>query len=397
MFTLYERQGRKHRHVIAHGIKYQEDYAPFEYIHSDIFGPLPHLPSTAPKYFISFIDENTRFRWVYPLKSKDADTITSIFYEFIKMVKTQFSVRIKSFQLDRGSEYTNDSIRQVFCRAGIIPIFTSTRDSAAHGVAESSNLHFLNDCRTLLSSSGLPDMLWFEAVAFATLLRNSIINSTTNMSPRGKAGLCGIDASTLLPFGHPVVVLKHNTSSKLDKRGVDGYALRPSDTSHGYLIYVPSTHSIVDTINYGISKSPTPSSSNEPTTNVFDQFIESITDPYTSLTSATKSDTISSNSNQSTQNTILGGTSSPTNPSPHSSKRKFSSGSSKYPKKTRRTLDTKTHPSSEPINGDIDPSNILPDSLNRSSITTRSHHKSSTPTSSSTDNSSHTISGGYIY
>ena len=371
MFTLYERQGRKHRHVIAHGIKYQEDYAPFEYIHSDIFGPLPHLPSTAPKYFISFIDENTRFRWLYPLKSKDADTITSIFHKFIKMIKTRFSVRIKSFQLDHGSEYNNESIRQVFHNAGIIPIFASTRDSAAHGVAESSNLHFLKDCRTLLSSSGLPDTLWFGAVAFAILLRNSVINSTTNMSPGGKAGLCGIDASTLLQFGHSVVVLKHNTSSKLDERGVNGYALRPSETSHGYLIYIASNHSIVDTANYGISKSPTTSNSTDTNNNIVDHFIENISNNNHLFTSATESTIIPSpNTSTLQQITTLGGTTSSSNPSPRSHKRKVSFSSPIHLQKTRRPNEPEIHSPPKLINGDINPSNILPTSLNCSTIST---------------------------
>lgn len=79
---------RKHPHIIGHCTKYQKDYAPFEYIHSDIFGPFPNLPPSTPKYFISFIDENTHFRWVYPLWSKDSATVTTFLYNFIQMLKT---------------------------------------------------------------------------------------------------------------------------------------------------------------------------------------------------------------------------------------------------------------------------------------------------------------------
>lgn len=49
----------KHWHIIGHHTKYQADCAPFfEYIHSDIsdiFGPLPYLPPSTPKYTISFL------------------------------------------------------------------------------------------------------------------------------------------------------------------------------------------------------------------------------------------------------------------------------------------------------------------------------------------------------
>lgn len=56
-------------------------------------------------------------------------------------------------------------------------------DSAEHGFAENLNLHFLSGCHTLLSPIGLSDSLWFEYVAFVTLLCNFIIHSSTKMYP----------------------------------------------------------------------------------------------------------------------------------------------------------------------------------------------------------------------
>lgn len=50
---------RKHSHIVDHCTKYQQDYAPFEYIHSNIFGPLSNFPSSVSKYFTSSIDKNT--------------------------------------------------------------------------------------------------------------------------------------------------------------------------------------------------------------------------------------------------------------------------------------------------------------------------------------------------
>ena len=70
------------------------------------------------------------------------------------------------------------------------------------------------------------DKLWCEVVAFLTLLRNRMINSTIKMSFRDRASLCSIHANTTLPFGLKVVILKHKTNSKLEERGVDVIALR---------------------------------------------------------------------------------------------------------------------------------------------------------------------------
>ena len=108
--------------------------------------------------------------------------------------------------MDRGSEYTNKSIRSFFHRTGILPYYTSTHDSPSHGVAERSNLTFLNDCRTLLAASSLPGSLWFHAVALSTLLRNSFITSSTGFSPRERADLQILDFKKMLPFGQPAMI-----------------------------------------------------------------------------------------------------------------------------------------------------------------------------------------------
>lgn len=74
------------------------------------------------------------------------------------------------------------------------------------------------------------------------------------MSFRDRASLCSIHANTTLPFGLKVVILKHKTNSKLEERGIDVIALRQSNKSHGYRIYSPSTHSIIDTTNFDTHK-----------------------------------------------------------------------------------------------------------------------------------------------
>ena len=42
--------------------------APFDLIHSDVWGPSPILTKGGSRYYISFIDDFTRFCWVYLMK-----------------------------------------------------------------------------------------------------------------------------------------------------------------------------------------------------------------------------------------------------------------------------------------------------------------------------------------
>lgn len=267
----------KHKHFIGSRLKYQNDYGAFEYIHTDLFGPVSDVSAIAPLYFISFTDEATRFRWVYPLQTKSAEAVYYAFDHLVRQIRTQFNVKVLSFHMDRGSEFTNTDIRAFFLHHGILPIYTTTADSSANGVAESSNLTFLNDCRTLLTSTNLPNSLWFYAVEFATTMRNAFVNSTHKISPRGKAGLAGLDASTLLPFGQEVVVHNHTVKNKLHARGITGYALSPSKESHGYLIYIPSTKQVVDSSNYVRVKHGSHISQSDQ--NAFDDLLSSIDSP----------------------------------------------------------------------------------------------------------------------
>lgn len=55
----------------------------------------------------------------------------------------QDTIRIKCFQLDHGCDYTNDVVRLVFQKAGILSVYTFAGDSSSRDVAEGFTLTFL--------------------------------------------------------------------------------------------------------------------------------------------------------------------------------------------------------------------------------------------------------------
>ncbi|CCH61291.1 hypothetical protein TBLA_0E02360 [Henningerozyma blattae CBS 6284] len=175
--------------------------------------------------------------------------------------------------MDRGSEFTNNELRGIFRKSGIQPIYiTTTADSSSNGITERTNLTLLNDCRTLLAATGLPNQLWFHAVSFATLMRNAFHTSSIKSTPRAKAGLVGLAASSLLPFGQDVILHTPNTHSKLDVRGLKAFALTPSNESHRYLFYVPSSHKVVDSSNFSLIRGDK-ATATESAPNVFDELL----------------------------------------------------------------------------------------------------------------------------
>lgn len=69
--------------------------SPLGKIHCDLWGPAP-IPSFQQfRYYVIFIDDFSRYCWLYPLKQK-SDFI-DVFVGFQKLVETQFTSKIKTF------------------------------------------------------------------------------------------------------------------------------------------------------------------------------------------------------------------------------------------------------------------------------------------------------------
>ena len=60
----------------------------FQLVYSNVWGPAPQLSCDGYRYYISFMDDFTRYLWIFPLQQK-SDVVT-MFLQFNKMVPTQF-------------------------------------------------------------------------------------------------------------------------------------------------------------------------------------------------------------------------------------------------------------------------------------------------------------------
>ena len=76
---------------------------PLALIHTDLWGPAPIPSTTGARYFLLFIDDFSRFSWIYSLHTKDQALPT--FIKFKIMVENQFSFCIQCFQSDNGGEF----------------------------------------------------------------------------------------------------------------------------------------------------------------------------------------------------------------------------------------------------------------------------------------------------
>ncbi|XP_073059697.1 uncharacterized protein [Primulina eburnea] len=153
----------------------------FDLIHCDVWGPY-HVPTqNNQRYFLTLVDDCTRFTWVFLLQHKsDAYKFVS---KFCVMVETQFLKRIKAFRTDNAKEL---AFTELFLDKGIVHQFSCVQTPQQNSVVERKHQHLLNVARALLFQSRVPDKLResvFGCLAFASTLAAH----RDKLSPRARA------------------------------------------------------------------------------------------------------------------------------------------------------------------------------------------------------------------
>ena len=103
----------------------------FELIHSDVWEPSPVASIGGSRYFIVFIDDYSRYSWIFPMKSRYE--ILPIYSNFAKMVETQFSKCIKIFRSDNALEYTQYAFQTLLHSYGTVHHLTYPGTSQQNG------------------------------------------------------------------------------------------------------------------------------------------------------------------------------------------------------------------------------------------------------------------------
>lgn len=218
---------------------------PLEIVHSDLCGPMRTNSTGGARYFLTFIDDYSRWCHVYSLKSKDE--VANKFLEFKNLVENQTGHRIKALHSDNGKEFCNSTMDKILKDSGIQRRLTVPYTPQQNGVAERKNRTLVETARCLLAQSNLPAHFWGEALNTANYLRNRCISKSLNGDTPYKLWKGKIpDASHLRSFGSKVLVLNKNpTKGKFKPRAIEGIFLGYTDTSKSYRIWIPEDRKII--------------------------------------------------------------------------------------------------------------------------------------------------------
>ena len=210
----------------------------FDLVHSDVW-TAPCMSRENHKYFVTFIDEKSKYTWVTLIQSKDR--VLEAFKNFQSHVANHFSAKLKILRSDNGGEYTSQAFKQYLAQHGIIHQTSCPYTPQQNGVAERKNRHLMEVARSMMFHMNVPKRFWSDAVMSACYLINRTPTKVLNdLSPFEVLNKSKPSLDHLRVFGCICFVLVPGEQrNKLDARSSKAMLIGYSPTQKGYKCYDP--------------------------------------------------------------------------------------------------------------------------------------------------------------
>ena len=219
-------------------------------VHTDICGPFAVQTICGNKYYITFIDDFSRYCHVYLIAEKSQ--ALEKFKIFKLEAEKELNAVVKCVRSDRGGEYYGRYTETgqhkgpfaLFLEEnGIIAQYTAPGTPEQNGVAERRNRTFMNMVRSMMCTSGLPHFLWGEALKTANYLSNRTpsksVSATKTPFELWKNRKPSIYHTHV--WGCKAEARPYNPKeSKLDSKTVSASFIGYCEHSKGFRFYCPS-------------------------------------------------------------------------------------------------------------------------------------------------------------
>jgi len=141
------------------------------------------LTKGGKRYFLTFIDDSTRFCYVYLLKAKDE--VFNYFKTYKAEVENQLERKIRWLRFDRGGKYFSNVFSEFCVEDRIVHERTPLFSQQSNGIAERKN-HTLTDLvNAMLSTVGLFKQWWGEAILTVCHVLNRVPAKNKEIIPFG--------------------------------------------------------------------------------------------------------------------------------------------------------------------------------------------------------------------
>lgn len=153
---------------------------PLQILFSDLWGPSPVLSIDRKRYYVLFVDQFSKYMWLFTLKSKN-ETV-EVFQNLHPLLERRFNTKIQSFYTDGGGEF--QSLQSYLKTHGIEHLVSSPYTPQRVALVERRHRHVIETARTLLHQASLPSYFWSFACQQAVYLINRLTTpNLQNKSP----------------------------------------------------------------------------------------------------------------------------------------------------------------------------------------------------------------------
>lgn len=212
-------------------------------IHTDICGPMQTLTPGKKRYFLTFIDDFSRYTTVYLLSEKSQ--ALNAFQHFYKSTALRFGTKIKRIRSDRGGEYILKEFEAFLLANGITCQRTTPYTPQQNGVAERKNRYLMEMARCLLFDAGMSNTYWGEAVMTANFLQNRLPSNSVTSTPHELWHGEKPYFSNLHRFGSKCFVkVPDEHRRKLDAKAEDGIFLGFDMESKAFRVFIPAKNTV---------------------------------------------------------------------------------------------------------------------------------------------------------
>ena len=205
-------------------------------IHSDICGPMNVKARNGAIYFLTFINDYSRYGYVYLLSHRHE--ALDVFKRFVLEVETKLDRRVKTLRTNRGREYLSDMFKGFCEEKGIVRHLTIPYTPQQNGVAERRNRTLLDMVRSMMAQANLPISFWGDALLSATYILNRVPSKSVSTTPYELWNSRKPLLDHLRPWGSAGYV--HNPThryGKLGPRATKMIFIRYPEHSKGYVMY----------------------------------------------------------------------------------------------------------------------------------------------------------------
>ena len=229
--------GKQHRNPFQHSASAATQ--PLALVHTDVCGPLPVTSLGGSRYFLTVLDDYSKYSFVQPLAHKS--DVPAALQDAITLLENQTGYSVRCLRSDNGTEFTNAAL-SAYCRGKGIQMQTTVRYTPEqNGAAERLNRTLMEKVRPMLAASGLPKSTWAEAVTTASYLRNRSPVSGRHKTPHELFFGTKPDVSHLRVFGARAYALTPKAlRTKLENTSEPGHFIGYPAGTKGYKILLDS-------------------------------------------------------------------------------------------------------------------------------------------------------------